>query len=276
MTQVGTEVTFFGVRGSTPGHSADMARYGGNTSCVVVESAGEAPIVLDAGTGLRIYGLAQSGTFEGTMLVSHLHWDHVQGLPFFPPFLDPASKTTVWGPPELDMDFATAFNGFLRPPYFPVEVDDLPSSISMRNISDETIQVGGARITAGPVPHNGQTNGYRIEVGGVSIAYIPDHQQSPNGIDVADSVLALADGVDLLIHDAQFTEELLAQRAEWGHCTPAYALRVAELAGAKSLALFHHDPLHDDAMVDGLLEATSAAATSTQVIAACEGLKISL
>ena len=101
-----TNVTFYGVRGSTPCHCASMARFGGNTACVVIEPEGEAPIVLDAGTGLRFFGLGLNGEpFDGTMLITHLHWDHVQGMPFFPPFLDANSTTTVLGPPEPDQSF---------------------------------------------------------------------------------------------------------------------------------------------------------------------------
>lgn len=254
-----------------------MARYGGNTSCVVIEAEGIAPIVLDGGTGLRFYGLDYGDQpFEGTLLLTHLHWDHVQGLPFFSPFLAPSSTTTILGPPEPDTDFATAIAGFLRPPYFPVRLEDLPSSFVFRDFADETVEVGGAQITAAQVPHKGETNGYRIDIGDVSIAYIPDHQQPENGTDIADSVLELVDGVDLLIHDAQFTDELLEQRSDWGHCTPAYALHVAETANVKTLALFHHDPLHSDDTVDELRDQTALKASTTRVVAAAEGLKISL
>lgn len=255
-----------------------MSRYGGNTSCVVVEPEHGKPIVLDAGTGLRFYGLDQGqDPFDGTVLISHLHWDHVQGLPFFAPFLQPASSTTIYGPPESDQSFATAVGGFLKPPYFPVSIDQLPGTFSLFDLADATIELGnGVSVTAAPVPHNGETNGYRIDVGDTSIAYIPDHQQPAAGSGIAASVLALADGVDLLIHDAQFTAELLDQRQDWGHCTPDFALDVAEAAGVKTLALFHHDPLHDDDTVDRLLEATAGRTTSVQVIAAAEGMKISL
>jgi len=254
-----------------------MARYGGNTACVVIESEETTPIVLDGGTGLRFYGLEHGDQpFEGTVLLTHLHWDHVQGLPFFTPFLNPASQTTVYGPPEQDMDFATAVSGFLRPPYFPISVDDLPSTFSLVDIAAETIDVGGARITAAPVPHSGMTNGYRVEINGVSIAYLPDHQEPEDGTSIADSVLELVDGADVLIHDAQFTDELLAQRSNWGHCTPRYALNVAEAAGVDTLVLFHHDPLHDDDDLDGLLDQVAGLATKTRVLSATEGLQISL
>lgn len=276
--QAGTTITFYGVRGSTPCDHSSMSRYGGNTSCVVIESEYTKPIILDAGTGLRFYGLDHgSEPFDGTVLVTHLHWDHVQGLPFFAPFLLPASNATVYGPPEPGMDFAAAIAGFLRPPYFPVSLEQLPSSFTITSVANESIALGAdVSVTARPVPHSGETNGYRIDIGDLSIAYIPDHQEPADGVGIADSVLELADGVDLLIHDAQFTPELLGRRQDWGHCTPRYALHVAESANATTLALFHHDPLHHDDEVDRLVEMTAMDATSVNVIGAAEGLKFSL
>ena len=278
LVEPGTTVTFYGVRGSTPCHCSSMSRYGGNTACVVIESGHADPIVLDAGTGLRFYGLDRGpDPFTGTVLVTHLHWDHVQGLPFFSPLLDPESSTTIYGPPEPDISFGEAIAGFVKPPYFPVSIEQLPSSMSIKSITNERVDLGvGVSVMARPVPHNGETNGYRIDIGGTSIAYIPDHQEPAVMSDIADSVLELVEGVDLLIHDAQFTPELLATRQDWGHCTPEYALRVAEAGNAKRLALFHHDPLHNDDDVDRLVQQTTLAATSVAVLGAAEGLKISL
>lgn len=278
----GVKVTFYGVRGSTPCSSPDLCGYGGNTSCVVVESEGDNPIVLDLGTGLRNYGLTREGAepFEGTMLLTHLHWDHVQGLPFFGPLHHPDAKVTIYGPPEPESSFAEVLGEFMAPPYFPVCCGDLQSDVRLKDAWNETFAAGTATITARSVPHTGLTNGYRIDVGGVSIAYISDHQEpvdNPTFVDPA--VLELAQGVDLLIHDAQYTPEQFAARATWGHCTMRYALEVAKQANAATLALFHHDPEHTDVRLDALVAETQAIAADMglrEVIAAREGESIKL
>lgn len=274
---MGAEVTvsFFGVRGSTPCPGPAMTRFGGNTSCVVVERRGEAPIVLDIGTGLRGYGLSlDAASFEGTVLVSHLHWDHVQGLPFFPPLLHPESSVRILGPPEPDRTFAEAFCEFVRPPYFPVELDAIPAAVSFADFDRSSLEIGSAEVTAAPVPHAGATNGYRIEWPDLVVAYVPDHQQPDDPDEVAPSVLDLTAGADLLIHDSQFTPELLAQRSDWGHCTPRYACTVAERAGVARLALFHHDPLHDDDSVERLEAEARSWELPFEVFAAAEGMTV--
>lgn len=275
--QAGVTVSFFGVRGSTPCACTSMSRIGGNTSCVVIERDGEDPIICDAGTGLRFYGLGLGeDQFHGTMLISHLHWDHVQGLPFFPQILNEESDPLLVGPPQPTISFREALSDFVRPPYFPVRLDVLAGSMRFQDLWEDSMQVGSAMVTARSVPHNGRTSGYRIEWDDLSIAYVPDHQQPNDETHVDPGVLELADGVDLLIHDAQFTPELFSVRREWGHCTTRYAATVAETAGAKRLAMFHHDPLHDDDAIDGLVAEAQGWNTSCEIFAASEGLKISL
>lgn len=273
-------VAFYGVRGSTPVSGPDVLRYGGNTSCVVLTGPTIDPIVLDLGTGLRRYGVAYGPTtpFKGTALVSHLHWDHVQGLPFFAPVLQPGAHLEVFGPsPVQYANLRDAFDTFMQPPFFPVTIAQLAGQIDVIDCPDGDFKVGGAHVLAREVPHVGYTLGFRITVGGVTMAYLPDHQQPTDGsMDVADSVLELVEGVDLLIHDAQFLPEEFARKADWGHCTTEYALMVARQGGAKRLALFHHDPLRSDADLDhlGACNRLAGQRLGIDVITAAEGLQV--
>jgi phosphoribosyl 1,2-cyclic phosphodiesterase len=276
-------VTFWGVRGSTPCSCEGNRRFGGNTACVTLEAPGEDPIVLDLGTGLRFWGETQpqDGTFRATALVTHIHWDHVQGLPFFMPALCAGSQLDVYGPSDEGMSLAAAFDAFMRPPFFPVRLCELKGQVEFHDLADADIALGGAKVRSRSVPHTGATNGYRIEWNGASVAYISDHQ-SPRGDDgegihIADSVLELADGVDLLIHDTQYWPDEWARKSDWGHCTVDYASRVAREAGVHRLVLFHHDPAHDDAEVDRMLhraEDLLADCGVDEVIAAAEGLTV--
>jgi len=244
---------------------------------------GEDPIVLDLGTGLRFWGqtLPNDGTFRGTALVTHLHWDHVQGLPFFAPINCPGARLDVYAPPpSADLGVADAFEDFMRPPYFPVRASDLFGDIAFHDARSEDLRIGSAVVKVRDVPHVGATNGYRIEMGDTVVTYISDHQQPRDGTDhVAESVLELCDGADLVIHDAQYTATDFAQKSDWGHCTVDYAVHVAATAGARRLALFHHDPDRDDASVDALLDRARGLGAErglTEVIAASEGLTVSL
>ncbi len=276
-------VTFYGVRGSTPCPCDANLRYGGNTSCVVLESPGAEPIVCDLGTGLRYWGETQpkDGTFAAHALVTHLHFDHVQGLPFLAPADRPGSRLDRYGPtPEGGESLSEAFEGFIRPPYFPIRWSDLRGDYRFHEVSGTDLVIGDAKVTVRDVPHVGRTNGYRIELGGATVAYVSDHQMPADGsFAVPAGVLALADGVDLLIHDAQFTPEEFEEKSHWGHCTVEFAVQVAVESGAKRLALFHHDPHHDDDTVDALLAraiASVPAGVELEVLAAAEGLTVTL
>lgn len=272
-------VTFFGVRGSTPCPCEDNRRYGGNTACVALEVPGEDPIVFDLGTGLRFFGETQpqDGSFRGTALVTHLHWDHVQGLPFFVPVLQAGARLDVHAPAQQGMSLAEAFDDFMRPPYFPVRIADLPGEVVFHDTSDDDLAVGDAKVRVRQVPHVGTTLGYRVDWHGVSVAYVSDHQQPDDPDHVDQGVLELCDGADLVIHDAQYTPEEFAKKSTWGHCTVSYAVEVARRAGARRLALFHHDPAHCDSRLDQLLaqaQDLGAAAGLEEVIAASEGLTV--
>ncbi len=272
------KVTFFGVRGSTPCPTPPNARYGGNTSCVVVNIAGEPPIIFDLGTGLQAWGRTQplDGTFHATALVTHFHFDHVQGLPFLAAADRPGSSLDIYGPGETGTTTADLFTGFVRPPYFPVGIDQLRGTYGLHDVLRANFTIGSAEVMVRPVPHVGLTVGYRIDWNGRSVTYISDHQ-APESLDtIDDSVLELAAGTDLLIHDSQYTNEDWETKSHWGHCTVDYSVDVAIKAGVKALALFHHDPSRTDADIDRLTNGARArgAASGVEVFAAAEGLSI--
>jgi phosphoribosyl 1,2-cyclic phosphodiesterase len=274
--------TFYGVRGSTPCSCDSTRSFGGNTSCVLVDVDDDAPIVLDLGTGARYAGhdlLARPGagptqSFRATALVSHLHWDHIQGTPFFKPLLTAGAELLLVGPRQDGSSLEFELTQFVRPPAFPVSLDQLPGRVRFRDAASETLQIGSARVTVFDVPHVGPTNGYRIDGGGGSIAYVSDHQQPLDGSHrLPDHVVEACRGVDILVHDAQFDAAEFAQRADWGHCTPDFALELARQAGARRLVLFHHDPSHDDDWVcSTVARVQSLAGSELEVIGAYERL----
>ena len=282
-------VSFHGVRGSTPCSSPALQRYGGNTSCVSVQTVGNDPIVLDLGTGLRPWGCAIASEISSAIgltlnaLVTHLHWDHIQGLPFFRPILWEETTLNIFGRVQAPESLADAFDRFLAPPFFPVRARDLPATIEFRDICNDYFTLGNTSVLSRPVPHLGATNGYRVEFGGVSVAYVPDHQEPPKDTQskhhIAEGVLELCDSADLLIHDAQIWPDEWEIKQLWGHSTPDYALEIARQAGVKALALFHHDPARDDAAIDEMqtrLSERGAEVGVDTVLAASEGLRLEL
>ena len=276
------DVSFHGVRGSTPCSCPTVQRYGGNTSCVSIEAQGHDPIVFDLGTGLRPWGRSMSHGDPMTVhaLVTHLHWDHVQGLPFFSPLQSPETALHVYGPGDGGTSMAATFAAFMTPPFFPIEVGDLPARIEFHDAHHDDFSLDGTDVMVRPVPHCGKTNGYRVTRNGVAAAYIPDHQQPvgrPSHVDPA--VLELCRDADVLIHDAQFWAHEFEAKATWGHCTPEYAVEVAAQAGVRTLVLFHHDPAHTDEDLDEMTERVAAIAACrgvAAVVCATEGLKLSV
>ncbi len=281
------QVTLSGVRGSTPCHGPDIVGYGGNTSCVAVEIPGADPILLDLGTGLRYFGRTVSTDvpFRGSCLVSHLHWDHIQGLPFFTPLLTADSRVTLYAPVQEDgRSVEQVFIETIRPPLFPVELSVLPGTIEFEELIDDEFVIDGGpagdiHVTSRSIPHVGRTLGYRIEWNGASVAYLSDHQMPCDGSFASTpGAIELCRDVDLLIHDAQYTRSEFAQKCDWGHCTLDFAVWMAAEAGARQLALFHHDPAHHDDELDGLVAGAvgSGADVGVHVFGAREGVTVSL
>jgi phosphoribosyl 1,2-cyclic phosphodiesterase len=274
------DLTFFGVRGSCPCPSPANVRYGGNTACVSLTVPGEDPIVFDLGTGLRAFGETQptDGSFAGTALVTHIHWDHVQGLPFFPPADRVGARFRIYGPQQDDGTLRELFDDFMRPPYFPVTIEQLRGDYSFHEVLKDELHVGSASVMVRPVPHVGPTVGYRVGWEGRVVTYISDHQAPLDLTSISESVLELCAGADVLVHDAQYTPDEFAEKSHWGHCTIEYAIGVARQAGVTKLVLFHHDPSHADDRMDELAECArrTAGPGGPEVVAAFEGLRISL
>lgn len=249
-----------GVRGSTPAPGAEYVRYGGNTSCVGIAKDGEGPtLVLDAGTGLHNLSKVLDGRpFRGTILLGHLHWDHTQGLPFFSAGDRPDSRVSVIIPDQGDPEEVMA--RVMSPPHFPVRIDELQGDWRVGGLEEGDHLIEGFQVRSLEIPHKGgRSFGYRISDGTAAVAYLSDHHPfslgpGPGGHgEYHESAVALCEGADLLIHDAQYTAEEFPRRAGFGHSTIEYAVGLAELCRVKRLVLFHHDPRRTDDELDSIL-----------------------
>ncbi len=272
-------VRFWGVRGSLPTPGTRTVRFGGNTSCVEVR-AGERVLILDSGTG--IVGLGKSleprRAQEVDFLMSHLHWDHIQGFPFFDPAFRRDALLRIHGNTKFAESFEEAFAAQMGGAYHPVPFRSLPARIEFVNVGhgeklDLDAQVA---VTMADLDHPGGSIGYRIEHGGRSVVYATDHEHFTF---VDPNLIALARGADVLIYDAMYTDdEYLGNvgfhRVGWGHSTWQYAARTAIEAGVKQLVLFHHDPAHDDACLEAIERLAQQRFPRTTV--AWEGLEIDL
>jgi phosphoribosyl 1,2-cyclic phosphodiesterase len=249
-----------GVRGSTPAPGEAFARYGGHTSCVALAHDGEAPtLILDAGTGIRkVTRLLDGAPFQGTILLGHLHWDHTQGLPFFRAGDRFDARVGLLMPEQGDAVDVLA--RAMSPPHFPIAPTELRGEWHIAALDAGTHRVEGFEVLALDIPHKGgRSFGYRITDGVRAIAYLSDHSPitmgaGPDGWGpYHQAALALADGVDVLFHDAQHTAEELPERAAFGHSAAEYAVALGERAGAAHVVLFHHDPDRTDDEIDQLL-----------------------
>jgi len=278
-------IIFCGVRGSTPAPGARFARYGGNTSCVAVSHSPDSgpALALDAGTGLTsLTSLLGGGPFAGTILLTHLHWDHSLGLPFFGAGDRDDARVRLLLPDQQDGSSAEAvLTRVMSPPFFPIPPGGLRGDWTFGSISPGQLKAEGFTVEAREIPHKGgRTFGYRVSDGRCVLAYVTDHCPTalgpgPDGLgEYHDSALALAEGADLLVHDAQLLAEEVAAEAVFGHAAAEYAVRLAIHAGARRVALFHHKPSRTDAELDEV--ARRFAGAPIPVTVAAEGMAIEL
>lgn len=259
-------IRLWGTRGTLPSPGPDTVRYGGNTSCVEIRGRDGTLLVLDAGTGIRRLGTAvEPETTRLDLLLTHLHTDHIQGLGFFRPLYQPDLEVHIWGPPSTTHDLRTRVARYLSPPFFPAHVRDLPCCVTFHDVPRGSFDIGGFQIKSDLVCHPNPTFGYRIAEDAVSIAYLSDHepalgvQQFPGEPDWT-SGFELACGVNLLIHDAQFSDAEYVERVGWGHSSISHAVAFAAATRVERLVTFHHDPTHDDLTLDRLAEQAREAA----------------
>ena len=275
-------VHFCGTRGSTPVSGAGHSRYGGNTSCVGLAHDGEPPtVVLDAGTGLQQLPRALGGRpFRGTILLGHLHWDHTHGIPFFRSGLLPGHRVDVYLP-EQGEDAEELLARVISPPHFPIRPAQLGDGWTFNALSPGHYEFEGFSVDAREIPHKGgRTFGFRVSDGRSTLAYLSDHSPTslgpgPDGLgEYHEAAVALARDADLLMHDSQHTAAELPRLAFLGHSAIEYVVGLAQRAGVKMVALYHHDPWRTDDEIDEL--AAKQASAPMPVFAAFDGLTVDL
>jgi diguanylate cyclase (GGDEF)-like protein len=288
MAQDPLKVKFWGTRGSVPTPGPQTARYGGNTSCVEVRAQDGTIIVLDCGTGARLLGLdllkTASHPLRINLFIGHTHWDHIQGFPFFTPVFLPDTELNVFAPAGLQRTVEDALAGQMQYSYFPVTLRDLRSRIHFTELDEGFLRLGDVMVETQYLNHTAPTISFRISSGGATVAYVTDHEPfwNPSGSQFKhpgdQRHIAFLNGADLVIHDAQYSLEEYPGKIGWGHSTVDYATEIALAAGVKQLALFHHDPLHDDgeiARMEGVAQhLVKERGAALDVVAAAEGLTL--
>ena len=254
--------TVWGCRGSLASPGPETVRYGGNTSCLEVRLSDESLLVLDAGTGIRPLGVAIGDDPPGRIdiLLTHLHIDHLEGLGFFGPLWNPSLEIHIWGPASATKSLEQRIGMYLSPPLFPVHLRELPSNPTFHDVPPDEWRIGRATVSANLINHPGPTVGFRIQEDDRTMAYMPDHEPALGVDDLATaspewvSGVGVAYGVDVLLHDGQYTQDEYDQRVGWGHSSTEQAVTFARLAKVRRYVMFHHDPTHSDDQLDRMLD----------------------
>jgi phosphoribosyl 1,2-cyclic phosphodiesterase len=250
----------WGCRGSLAAPGPETVKYGGNTSCLEIRLSDEHLVVIDAGTGIRGLGVSLGGDHPARIdvLLTHLHLDHIEGLGFFTPIWDPNCEVHLWGPASPNRSLRERITTYFAPPLFPVHLDDVPAHCEFHDVPETEWELGGGLLRAAQVTHPGPTLGYRIEENGKSLAYVSDHEPAL-GVDLTTaspewvSGYSVAQGADVLFHDAQYTEDEYPGRVGWGHSSIAHTVAFGLMTKVQRLFLFHHDPLHSDDQLESML-----------------------
>lgn len=272
------KVTLWGTRGSLPTPGPETTRYGGNTSCVEVRGRDGSLVVLDAGTGIRRLGATIGPEVRRVdLLLTHLHFDHIEGLGFFAPLFRRDLEVHIWGPASTTLDLRARLGRYLSPPIFPVRLRDLPCALELHDVASiDHLRIGELEIRAALLCHPGPTVGFRISEGDSSLTYLPDHEPAFGSIDFPrnpewTSGFELAADSSLLIHDAQYGNEEYADRVGWGHSSLGDLLAFATATHAARVIPFHYDPSHSDADLDQRFESLRRAALPFDFIPGIEG-----
>ena len=277
-----TTIKFWGVRGSIPTPGPGTVRYGGNTSCVEIRCDDDI-IILDAGTGLRKLGSSLLEEFKRkplnlTLLISHTHWDHIQGLPFFGPLYESRCRLRILGGEGASTGLVSALTGQMESTYFPVPFSKLPSNIEIEELRDFNFALGDTLVSALRANHPGFTVGYRLFSPDGVIVFFPDTEPRPGGDDR--EMLDFIRDADVLILDSQYDRAEYKKHTGWGHGCVDDSVALALKAGVKKLVLFHHDPDHDDQTIDAFVnyarKLVKKARSKLKVEAAREGMVIQL
>lgn len=279
-------VTIWGCRGSLATPGVETVRYGGNTSCVEVSTSDErTALVLDAGTGIRRLGLelAERGVEHVHLCLTHLHLDHLEGLRFFAPLWDERITLDVWGPPSPVVTLRERIARSFSPPLFPIDLRRVPARVSFRDIPRQPWAIDGVTLSAELVMHPGPTVGFRVEDGGATLAYLPDHEPALAG-PIADRTRdwlsggSIAADADVLLHDAQYFADEYYDRIGWGHSSVEDAVTYAHMVGARRLVLFHHEPDRGDSSLErlGAQARLLAAEGESEPVLAREGMVLEL
>ncbi len=278
----GTTIKFWGVRGSIPTPGRGTVRYGGNTTCIEVRIGGDI-IILDAGTGLRLLGRALLAEFKHqplnlTLLISHTHWDHIQGLPFFAPLYDARCRLRILGGEGARKGLVAALTGQMESTYFPVPFSKLPSNIEVEELRELNFAVGNTLVRAQRANHPGFCVGYRLLSPDGVVCFFPDTEPRPGGDDR--EMIDFVRDADVLVLDSQYSHDEYRCHTGWGHGCVEASVTLALQAGVKRLVLFHHDPNHDDKTIDGFVRHARALVRERRgklrVDAAREGMTIQL